>query len=183
MSTSDTELARRLVGLLADPERRAVFAALVLGATTIDQVRSATRLDVRAVVTALGRLVDGELVLESDDQDYFLIDEAFVMAARAAAPPPSTEHDDQPEDVSRVLRAFIRDDHLLSVPTSKTKRLVVLDHLVQDFEPGVRYTEKRVNLILGRWYPDYISLRRWMVDEGFLERQRGEYWRSGGTVR
>jgi hypothetical protein len=25
------------------------------------------------------------------------------------------------------------------------------------------------------------SLRRYLVDEGFLERAKGEYWRSGGT--
>jgi len=29
---------------------------------------------------------------------------------------------------------------------------------------------------------DHAALRRYLVDEGFLSRQAGVYWRSGGTV-
>ena len=29
---------------------------------------------------------------------------------------------------------------------------------------------------------DHGALRRYLVDEGFLSRQAGVYWRSGGTV-
>ena len=31
-------------------------------------------------------------------------------------------------------------------------------------------------------YPDYASLRRYLVDEGLLSRERGLYWRTGGPV-
>jgi Uncharacterized protein conserved in bacteria (DUF2087) len=31
-------------------------------------------------------------------------------------------------------------------------------------------------------YDDYASLRRYLVDEEFLSRSGGEYWRTGGTV-
>ena len=39
-----------------------------------------------------------------------------------------------------------------------------------------------VNLKLGLWHADTASLRRYLVDEGFLDRADGVYWRSGGTV-
>jgi hypothetical protein len=39
-----------------------------------------------------------------------------------------------------------------------------------------------VNLMLGKWHEDTAALRRYLVDEGFLDREAGEYWRSGGTV-
>jgi hypothetical protein len=39
-----------------------------------------------------------------------------------------------------------------------------------------------VNLTLGQWHSDTASLRRYLVDEGFLDRSEGQYWRSGGTV-
>jgi hypothetical protein len=39
-----------------------------------------------------------------------------------------------------------------------------------------------VNAVLERWYPDPAALRRYLVDEGMLDREAGEYWRSGGTV-
>jgi len=31
-------------------------------------------------------------------------------------------------------------------------------------------------------HPDHAALRRYLVDEGFLERAGGIYWRTGGTV-
>ena len=81
-----------------------------------------------------------------------------------------------------MLRVFIRDGRLTQIPAQRSKRLVVLDRLAQDFEPGERYSESRVNLILGRWHPDTAACRRYLIDEGFLGRDQGVYWRTGGTV-
>lgn len=54
--------------------------------------------------------------------------------------------------------------------------------MAQRFEPGERYTERQVNAELSSLYDDTATLRRYLVDEGFLDRADGEYWRSGGTV-
>jgi hypothetical protein len=59
---------------------------------------------------------------------------------------------------------------------------VVLERIALEFEPGVRYDEKQVNVIVGRFFADHASLRRHLVDEGFLTRERGVYWRTGGRV-
>ena len=82
----------------------------------------------------------------------------------------------------RVFDAFVRDGRLTQIPTSRQKRLVVLDWLAQEFDPGTRYSEPMVNLILGKRHADTAALRRYLVDEGFLDRAGGEYWRAGGTV-
>src|SRR6266542_2317883 len=90
-----------------------------------------------------------------------------------------------------VLGRFIRGDRLTSIPVARGKRLVVLDHLAGLFEPGRRYTEAEVNQTLGAWHSDYASLRRYLVDEGFLRRADEtdpstgrsvkRYWRAGGS--
>ncbi|MGH2752688.1 MAG: DUF2087 domain-containing protein [Actinomycetota bacterium] len=69
----------------------------------------------------------------------------------------------------------------MSIPVQHSKRAIVLDHLAQDFEPGKRYPEKEVNSILGRYHDDVAALRRYLVDEGFMEREAGVYWRAGGS--
>ena len=46
----------------------------------------------------------------------------------------------------------------------------------------MRYSESEVNQVLRVVHDDYAALRRYLVDEGFLSRDQGEYWRSGGTV-
>ena len=177
--------AYQLVGLLADEHRRRAAAALVLGAATVDEVKAATGLGTRAAATALSRLVEGELVVRGDGGTYVLLGEAFRLGAIAAAPP-RAEPDptgDAPEDVAKVLRTFLRDGRLVRVPTKRAQRLVVLDRLAQEFAVGVRYTERQVNARLRPFHDDVAALRRYLVDEDFLDRASGEYWRSGGTVR
>ena len=82
----------------------------------------------------------------------------------------------------KVLGNFLTDDgRLHTIPTKQAKLLVVLDHLAQNFEPGARYAEKEVNLILERYHPDYAALRRYLVENLFLTREESVYWRSGGS--
>jgi hypothetical protein len=175
--------ARELVGLLADDDRRAVFAALVLGAGDIGEVRRRSGLEMRPAARALQRLVDVGLVVSGDDGVLHLLGEAFRLAARAEAErePRTDEHGDEPADVARVLRAFVHDGRLVSIPSVHSKRLVVLDWLSQRFEPGRRYSEQMVNLILVQVHADTAALRRYLVDDGFLSRGGGEYWRIGGS--
>jgi hypothetical protein len=171
-----------LVGLLADGERRAVVAALVLGACDAETVRRQTGLDVRATGKAVQRLVDAGLVIRGDG-GLHLLGEAFALAARADAErePRPDEHADAPEEQARVLRVFVRDGRLVSIPTVHSKRVVILDWLAQRFEPGRHYSEREVNRILREVHADTAALRRYLVDEEFLSRNGGEYWRSGGT--
>ena len=179
--------AAALVGLLAEPARRRVVAALVLGSATVEEIRAATGLGAREVVTALTRLVAADLVVsDSGNRRYVLVEEAFRQAAIAAAPDEGDaggDHPDAPPDAAKVLRAFVRDGRLVSIPAQHGKRLVVLDLLAQEFEPGERYPEREVNRRLRRWHADTAALRRYLVDDGFLERDAGVYWRSGGTFR
>jgi hypothetical protein len=181
MTTEDP--ASLLVGLLAAPERLRVVAAVVLGASTVDDIKKSTGLSTREVGTALARLVDTGLVIRDDEGRHWLVEELFRQAAIDAAPKDEVESFDAPESATRVLRTFIRDGRLVAIPAPKGKRRIVLDYVAQEFEPGRRYSERRVNIMLGRWHEDVASLRRYLVDEGFLEREGGggEYWRTGGS--
>lgn len=176
--------AATIVGLLADDTRRRVLAALVLGAGDLDEVRHATGLTVREAASAIARLVESELVVRGADGTHVLLAEAFRRAAIAAAPdrPEPEPTGDVPEDAAKVLRTFLRGGRLVSIPMQHGKKLVVLDRLAQEFDVGVRYSERQVNAILRRFHDDVAALRRYLVDEGFLDRDAGEYWRAGGTV-
>lgn len=82
-----------------------------------------------------------------------------------------------------VLRAFVgADGRLASIPTKLSKRLVVLNLIAQDFEIGRTYPEAEVSEILARRHPDFAALRRYLVENAFLERHDGMYWRAGGTT-
>jgi len=84
----------------------------------------------------------------------------------------------------QVLRRFVGPDgRLMAIPTRRNKRLLVLDHIAQVFEPGRTYPETEVNAALVAFHDDHAALRRYLVEEGFLTREAGVYWRSGGSVR
>ena len=174
-----------IVGLLADDDRRCVVAALVLGSTTLDQIAAVTGLDPPAAGKALARLVSAGLVIQGAGGGLHLLAEAFRQAARAAheqAAPTADEHAGTSPEIAKVMRAFVVDGRLTQIPSAHGKRQVILDWLAQEFEPGVRYSESMVNLILGKRHPDTAALRRYLVDDGYLDRAGGEYWRSGGTT-
>jgi hypothetical protein len=82
-----------------------------------------------------------------------------------------------------VLRAFVDGDgRVRAIPVKMSKRLVILDHVAQAFEVGRRYPEPEVNETLRRYFGDWALMRRYLVDEGFLDREHGVYWRIGGSV-
>lgn len=174
--------AATIVGLLADPARLKVVAALALGAGTIEDVARLSGLALKDVALAARRLARAGLV-HRDGHVLQLHADRFGAAARAAAeaaPPPEPLSADPAEDA--VLSAFVRDGRLVSIPAQHGKRVVVLQHLVRVFEPGVRYPEREVNALLAVWHADVAALRRYLVDEGLLTRESGIYWRGGGWV-
>jgi len=86
------------------------------------------------------------------------------------------------DDERRILDTFFEDGRLVLMPTKRAKRIVVLDEVAQHFELGRTYPEHQVNVVLARIHPDVPALRRYLVDEQFLTREAGVYWRTGGTV-
>jgi hypothetical protein len=81
-----------------------------------------------------------------------------------------------------VIRIFMSDGRITTLPAKRSRRLVLLDYIAQSFDVGVRYSEGEVNKILREVHEDFAALRRYLVDEEFLSRDQGQYWRSGGTV-
>lgn len=175
--------AAQLVGLLADPARLRVVAALVLAPGTRPEVAARTGTSLREVSDAVARLAGAGLVEEGRDGVLVLVEALFAQVARSEAPPPRpSEHPDAPPDRRAVLDRFFQEGRLREIPMKHGTRRVVLDEIAQHFEPGVRYPEREVNRLLRALHPDTAALRRYLVDDGFLDRGGGEYWRSGGRV-
>ena len=86
------------------------------------------------------------------------------------------------QNTADVVGRFIKNGRLEIMPSKRSKLLPVLDHLAQEFEPGRTYAEPEVNEVLGGYHDDFAALRRYLVDEGFLTREGGVYWRTGGDV-
>ena len=170
---------------LADPERLRIAGALAAGEAEAASLAQALDLPIGRVRRHLTRLASAGVVrLQPDRRTYRLDAETLRWAAEQVGPPREAgiALGAANEDEEAVLRAFFRDGRLVEIPTKASKRRIVLERVAIEFEPGVRYDEREVNAIVGAFHTDHASLRRYLVDEGFLDREGGEYWRSGGRV-
>jgi hypothetical protein len=58
------------------------------------------------------------------------------------------------------------------------KKIVILRKIASKFSKGVKYTEKEVNAVLKQIYYDSSTIRRYLIEYGFMERTSDcrEYW-------
>ena len=69
---------------------------------------------------------------------------------------------------------------LKTFPPKEKKKVVILRTIAKEFEEGIRYSEVQVNEILKDIYPDYVTLRRYLIEYDYLERTRdgSAYWKK-----
>ena len=83
----------------------------------------------------------------------------------------------------KVVRAFIRDGRLVSIPAKPSKRDLLLPVILERCFPEDRpYEEKEVNMRLALLHPDVAALRRYLVDGGWMTREGGIYRRARPTT-
>ena len=178
--------ATALVRVLAEPVRMKVFAALVLGADTTAHAAEYAGVTPREAAAAVHRLAEAGLVELAGERIVARTEVLTDIARQAAQPKPVDDHGYTDPKVAGVVGTFVRDGHLIGLPAQRGRRIVVLEHLAQSFEPGVDYPEAQVNAVLAELAEggavDHVTLRRYLVDEQLLRREQGVYRRSGGRV-
>ena len=82
-------------------------------------------------------------------------------------------------ELEKVIRAFVRDGRLVSIPAKPSKRDLLMPWLLDECFPEDRaYEEKEVNQRLALMYPDVSALRRYLIDAKLMTREQGIYWRA-----
>jgi hypothetical protein len=120
----------------------------------------------------------GTLVGLLADEDRLKVLSAVSLGARS----PDEVAEATGLEETAVLKNFLSQGRLTQLPTNRPRRLVVLDFLAGRFELGRRYSENEVAQVLSPLHDDVATLRRYLFDEGMMDRDQGIYWRTGGTV-
>ncbi len=172
--------AGQFLRLTVDPVRLAVLGRSVVAAVDVVAAAAELRVPERDVVAALGKLRAVGLIGDDLRLDRKALRQVAASLPRQAPIDPALIGEGWTAEEAEVLGRFFSGGRLTSIPGAHGKRLVVLERLAQEFAPGLRYAEPEVNFALQMYHPDYASLRRHLVDEGFLSRADGVYWRTGG---
>lgn len=85
------------------------------------------------------------------------------------------------EEQQAILKQYFPDGldgQLSSFPKKEKRKLVILRHLLNRLERGRMYTEKEMNEVLKTAQSDYVTLRRYMIEYGLMDRKDdgSQYW-------
>lgn len=82
------------------------------------------------------------------------------------------------KDREDCLQKYFKDHVLITIPKKQKRIIIVLQHIITRFETNKIYCEKEVNEILKVVYHDYVTIRRYLIEYGFLDRKHNgsEYW-------
>lgn len=185
----DPDLLRTLKAL-SDASRLRIVGLLAGRPMAVEEIADALELSPGTVVHHLKRLRDAGLVEARPRRPYVeyalqlgrlqdvgrQLDTMSHVADEPAATAIGPDGHPRPAFDAKVLRAFFEDGRLVSIPAQEKKRLVVLRYLAETvFTDDRPYPEREVNMRLALLHPDVASLRRYLVDTGFMTRAGGEY--------
>jgi len=160
----------RIVGLLSQGSKRAAEIAEALGMHSSDVMRH------------LEQLTDSSVVSETDGV-YDLNEKAIESLARGqfeGKRPVYVPEEDREDDVRKVLKTYLNADGTIrQLPQEGKKMLIILHFILDAFSFDTNYTEKEVNTVLRRFHTDTATLRRNLIDYGFMAREGDgtKYWR------
>lgn len=181
---------------LADANRLKIIGLLARQSYTVEQLAALLKVSPSTISHHLSKLAEAGLVTASAQSyyNYYRLETKQIetMARRLAAADtfPTVAADlggeSAPEAVAQVYDQKVIHNYLLptgqlkTIPSQRKKLMVVLRHLIQNFEPGRRYPESEVNEILAGFHDDTASLRRELISTGLMKRESSgqAYWRT-----
>ena len=180
LSNNQTELTKLFYGGHSDKE----IAALT-GANSTSTIRN-QRFSIREkykqakILVALVELLEERLEQLKQEGKAILNDEKLVNFHHAAQSVDERYAITQIEKEEVLNRYFGTDNQLLikQFPAREKKKIIILQKIMNDFELGRQYTEKEVNNTLKQYYDDFVSVRRSLIEYGFMDRSGDgvRYW-------
>jgi DNA-binding HxlR family transcriptional regulator len=78
----------------------------------------------------------------------------------------------------RFLRTWVKNGRIVDIPAQEKKKQILIRWLAGQIERDHRWTEKEFNALLKQYNEDFATLRRYLVDAGYVARENGVYWRT-----
>jgi hypothetical protein len=196
MEINKKETVLNMLKALADDSRLTLLQLLASGERSVGDLAEKVELGEPTVSHHLARLREAGLVslrMAGNQRFYRVNASGLALFKQLAAEIEQTQPLPEPVDSDngwiaalgwsaedqQVLREHTQGRHLTRLPSKQRKTLVILRWLATLFEPERFYSEAEVSTLLKAVYAeDYVSLRRDLVDLGYLRRERGggKYW-------
>lgn len=170
---------------LADPNRMRMMLLLSQGEMNGQMLADKLNLSQPTVTHHAAKLRESGLIKERRDKNtiYFtlypyLIKEHAEASLNFIFKGESTmvETDSKQKLKDSVMKNFFtKEGRLRSIPAQYKKKLIVLQHLVEQLEKGRKYQEKEINEFIKQYHEDYATIRREFIMHDFMYREEEVY--------
>lgn len=172
-----TEIQKQLITLLATGAAdKEVATQMGINASTVRNHRYRLREKEKQAKLFLALM---QLLQEEQDKPLTVVDDSKLCETSKTATMVDDRYDVTESEKEKIIKTYFDEVGCLkNYPAKEKRKIIVLEHLSTQFKKGKLYSEAEINRILGRIYEDYVSLRRALIEYGFMERKNGgdSYW-------
>jgi len=168
---------------LADASRLQVLNSLMDKPQYVEELAQRMNLAVSTVSFHLKKLERAGLVYKTKEQYYIIYHiraDIFNKTLRELTWFENLEKFIQDERMEKynqkVLNTFFKKNKLIKLPVQWKKKMLVLDEFVKKFQHGRKYSEVEVNDIIMQSFDDYCTIRRLLIEEKIMRREKQMYW-------
>ncbi|HEX2945415.1 MAG TPA: DUF2087 domain-containing protein [Clostridia bacterium] len=122
-----------------------------------------------------------ELAFQDDIKDRKQLNEDRILDVHTGAKMVDDRYFTTEAEEKKILSTMFSSLSPLRLKTfssKEKKKIVILRKISEQFEKDRRYSEKEVNGIIKVIYEDFVTIRRYLIEYGFMERTNDckEYW-------
>lgn len=176
------EQVLRLFKCLADRSRLRIVQSLLREEMYVELLAQRLALTPATISFHLKKLEEAGLVTSRPDQYYTMYalrrEELTlpVVELIADATDQSSQQELREEQYrKKVIDTFFEYGRLKAIPAQRKKERICLEEIAKALESGRVYTEPELSEVLLTFHEDYCTLRRDMISEGLLRREKGLY--------
>lgn len=171
---------------LADPTRLRMLLLLSQGELHGHALAEKLNLSQPTVTHHAAKLREAALIKERRDKNtvYFTLNPDFIRENAEASLEfifakgvKDLEEESKEESLkeSVIRNFFAKDGRLRQIPAQYKKKLIALQYIVEQLQPGVVYSEKEINEFIQRFHDDFATIRREFIMHHFMYREDGHY--------
>lgn len=108
-----------------------------------------------------------------------LLDQPDIPLPHVGATMLDDRYDLTEKERHKILATYLDEKgRIITFPAKEKRKLVILANLVRHFDPQKNYSEEALNTILKQYAEDYVTLRRYLIEYGFMDRTKDgqSYW-------
>ncbi len=169
---------------LADKSRLQILKSLAMEDMYVE--RLAQRLGITAATVSfhLKKLAEAGAVTAYKSQYYMMyslnkdiFETSILEILREESDEAAAQQQRDDQYRQRVIDSFFEYGKLKSIPVQRKKERIVLEQIAESFAFDHLYTEREVNVIIADFHDDFCTIRRDMISEQLMARDRNGYWR------